>query len=93
YETFPSEEAKRIWDRFEFIYTPKHGSWLNMAEIELHVLTRQCLNRRIGDMETMKKEVFAWQRDRNNRNAKINWRFTNDNARIKLKKLYPTILD
>jgi hypothetical protein len=93
YETFLPEEAKRIWDRFEFIYTPKHGSWLNMAEIELHVLTGQCLNRRIGDMETMKKEVFAWKRDRNNRNAKINWRFTNDNARIKLKKLYPTILD
>jgi hypothetical protein len=93
YETFLPEEAKRIWDRFEFIYTPKHGSWLNMAEIELHVLTGQCLNRRIGDMETMKKEVFAWQRDRNNRNAKINWRFTNDNARIKLKKLYPTIVD
>ncbi|MDR1055402.1 MAG: IS630 family transposase, partial [Prevotellaceae bacterium] len=72
-------------------YTPKHGSWLNKAEIELHVITRQCLNRRIGDMETMKKEAFAWQRDRNNRNAMINWRFTNDNARIKLKKLYPTL--
>lgn len=91
YEAFPPHEAKRIWDRFEFIYTPKHGSWLNMAEIELHVLNRQCLNRRIGDMDTMKKEVVAWLKDRNNKNAKINWQFTNDNARIKLKKLYPTI--
>ena len=91
YETFQPEEAKRIWDKFEFIYTPKHGSWLNMAEIELHVLTRQCLSRRIGDIETLEKEVVAWQKDRNNKKAKINWRFTNDNARIKLKKLYPTI--
>jgi hypothetical protein len=64
-----------------------------MVEIELHVLTGQCLNRRIGDMDTMKKEVIAWQRDRNNRNAKINWRFTNDDARIKLKKLYQTLLN
>ncbi|NDV97518.1 IS630 family transposase, partial [Dysgonomonas sp. 521] len=91
YEAFPPHEAKRIWDRFEFIYTPKHGSWLNMAEIELHVLNSQCLNRRIGDMKTMKKEVAAWQRSRNNRSSKINWQFTNDKARIKLKKLYPTI--
>ena len=91
YEAFPPEEAKRIWDRFEFIYTPKHGSWLNMAEIELHVLTQQCLKRRIGDMETMKKEVKAWQEDRNNKEAKINWQFTTNDARIKLRKLYPTI--
>ena len=93
YEAFPPQEAKRIWDRFEFIYTPKHGSWLNMAEIELHVLTRQCLNRRIGDMDTMIQEVAAWQQDRNNREAKINWQFTTDEARIKLRKLYPTILN
>ena len=92
YEAFPPEEAKRLWDRFEFIYTPKHGSWLNMAEIELHVLNRQCLKRRIGDLDTMSKEINAWQRDRNGKDAKINWRFTNDQARIKLKKLYPTIL-
>jgi hypothetical protein len=92
YETFPPEEAKRIWDRFEFIYTPKHGSWLNMAEIELHVLMGQCLNRRIGKIEEMKSEVKAWQKDRNNKEAKINWQFTNDKARVKLKKLYPTIL-
>jgi len=93
YETFNPEEAKRIWDRFEFVYTPKHGSWLNMAEIELHVLMGQCLNRRIDNIETMEKEVRAWQNDRNNKKAIINWQFTNDKARAKLKKLYPTILD
>lgn len=91
YEAFAPQEAKRIWDKFEFIYTPKHGSWLNMAEIELHVLNGQCLNRRIGDINTMKEEVKAWQQDRNNKDAKINWQFTNDDARIKLRKLYPTI--
>lgn len=92
YETFAPEEAKRIWDRFEFIYTPKHGSWLNMAEIELHILMSQCLNRRIGNIQEMKQEVNAWQNDRNNKDATINWQFTNDKARIKLKRLYPTIL-
>ena len=92
YEAFEPHEAKRILDRFEFVHTPKHGSWLNMAEIELNVLMGQCLNRRIGDVETMKKEVKAWQEDRNNKEAKINWQFTNDTARIKLKRLYPTIL-
>jgi hypothetical protein len=92
YEAFPPEEAKRIWDRFKFIYTPKHGSWLNMAEIELNVLMGQCLNRRIDNIETIKQEVNAWQEDRNNKEATINWQFTNDKARIKLKKLYPTIL-
>ena len=91
YEAFPAHEAKRLWDRFEFIYTPKHGSWLNMAEIELHVLNSQCLNRRIGEMDTLKKEVKAWMQDRNNKEAKINWHFTCDDARVKLKKLYPTI--
>ena len=91
YEAFPPEEAKRIWDRFEFIYTPKQGSWLNMAEIELNVLMGQCLNRRIDNIETIKQEVNAWQQDRNNKEATINWQFTNDKARIKLKKLYPTI--
>ena len=91
YETFPPEEAKRIWDRFDFIYTPKHGSWLNMAEIELNVLMSQCLNRRIESMVTMKKEVKAWEIDRNNKNAIINWQFRTDDARIKLKRLYPTI--
>jgi len=85
YEAFAPEEAKRIWDRFEFIYTPKHGSWLNMAEIELHVLMGQCLNRRIDNIKTMEKEAKAWQESRNNKEAKINWQFTNDKARIKLK--------
>lgn len=93
YETFTPDEAKRIWDRFEFVYTPKHGSWLNMAEIELHVLMSQCLNRRIDTIEEMQHETKAWQNDRNNKEAKINWQFTNDKARIKLKKLYPTILN
>jgi hypothetical protein len=93
YEAFDPEEAKRIWDRFEFIYTPKHGSWLNMAEIELRVLMGQCLNRRIDNMETMEKEVKAWQNFRNNKEATINWQFTNEKARVKLKRLYPTILN
>lgn len=93
YETFSPEEAKRIWDRFEFIYTPKHGSWLNMAEIELNVLMGQCLNRRIDKMKTIIQEVSAWQRDRNNKKSTINWQFTTDRARIKLKRLYPTILN
>jgi hypothetical protein len=92
YEIFPPEEAKRIWDQFEFIYTPRHGSWLNMAEIELHVLNRQCLNRRIGDINTMIRETKAWQVSRNREDAKINWQFTNEKARIKLKRLYPTVL-
>jgi transposase len=93
YEVFEPQEAKRIWDRFEFIYTPKHGSWLNMAEIELNVLMRQCLNRRIDKIEIMTQEVQAWQKDRNNKNPVINWQFTNEKARIKLKRLYPTILN
>jgi hypothetical protein len=91
YEAFKPEEAKRIWDRFEFIYTPKHGSWLNMAEIELHVLMGQCLNRRIHDIEIIKSEAAAWQNHRNNKCATINWQFKNEQARIKLKKLYPSI--
>jgi hypothetical protein len=93
YEMYPPKEAKRIMDRFEFAYTPKHGSWLNMAEIELHVLMGQCLNRHIDNLQTMKKEVIAWQQDRNNKKAKINWQFTTKDARIKLKKLYPSILE
>lgn len=91
YETFLPQEAKRIWDRFEFIYTPKHGSWLNMAEIELNVLMGQCLNRRINNMVTIRKEVKAWQQSRNNKKAKINWQFKTDDSRVKLKRLYPTI--
>lgn len=91
YEAFEPKEAKRIWDRFEFVYTPKHGSWLNMAEIELHVLNGQCLNRHLSTEKKIKEEVEAWQRNRNNRNSKINWQFTTKEARIKLKKLYPVI--
>jgi len=93
YETFPPEEAKALWDRFEFVFTPKHGSWLNMAEIELHVLNGQCLNRHISTMKEIKEEVDAWQWERNNKNHKINWQFTNKKARIKLKRLYPSIYD
>lgn len=91
YEVFKPEEARRICDRFEFIYTPKHGSWLNMAEIELHVLMQQCLNRRIDKMSVICSEVVAWQNSRNNKNAVINWQFKNEQARIKLKKLYPSL--
>jgi hypothetical protein len=91
YETFEPDEAKRLWDRFEFVYTPKHGSWLNMAEIELHVLNGQCLNRHIPTMEKIKEEVDAWTTQRNNKVSKINWQFTNKEARVKLKKLYPSI--
>jgi hypothetical protein len=92
YETYPPKEAKRIWDRFNFIYTPKHGSWLNMAEIELNVLMGQCLKRRIDNVQLIEKEVKAWQIHRNNKKAIINWQFTNSDARIKLKRLYPTIV-
>jgi len=91
YDVFPPKIAKELWNRFEFIYTPKHGSWLNMAEIELNVLTRQCLNRRIADIETVKKEVAAWQKFRNNKIVTVNWQFTTEDARVKLRRLYPTL--
>ena len=84
--------ARALYERLEIHYTPKHGSWLNMAEIELSVLTGQCLNRRIGSKEELEREVVAWQRQRNEAQARIDWRFTTDTARIKLKKLYPTIV-
>ena len=90
YDAFRPEKARSLWDRFEFVYTPKHGSWLNMAEIELNVLHKQCLNRRIDDIETVRSEVSAWQRYRDNQNAIINWQFSMEDARIKLKRLYPT---
>ena len=93
YETFEPAEAKRLVDRFEFIFTPKHGSWLNMAEIELHILNSQCLNRHIATIENMKQEVDAWKKHRNNKNLKINWRFSTTDARIKLKRLYPSFND
>jgi hypothetical protein len=87
---FKPVEAKRLIDRFEFVCTPKHGSWLNMAEIELHGLNSQCLKRYIATDEEIKMEINAWQDHRNNKNSKINWRFTTANARIKLKRLYPS---
>jgi transposase len=93
YEAFQPEEAKRLVDKFEFVFTPKHGSWLNMAEIELRVLNGQCLKRHIHSIEVMKKEVKAWQEYRNNQNAKIDWQFTTKEARIKLKRLYPSFED
>ena len=80
-----------FWDRFEFVYTPKHGSWLNMAEIELIVLTGQCLNRRIDKVSDVKKEVLAWQKAINTKKAKVNWQFTTKDAQIKLNRLYPTL--
>jgi ribosomal protein S13 len=91
YEAFEPKEAKRIWDGLEFIYTTKHGSWLKMAEIELNVLMEECLNRRIDNNDTMKKEVKAWQIHRHNKKAIIKWQFTCDDARVKLLKLYPSI--
>ena len=90
YETFSPQEARRILQRLEFHYTPKHGSWLNMAEIELSVLNSQCLDRRIADKTILINEVAAWNIDRNQRAASVNWHFTTDDARIKLKRLYPS---
>lgn len=90
YETFKPKEAKRIWDRFEFVYTPKHGSWLNMAEIALHSLNTQCLDRHFESKQEVVKEVEAWQKNRNENEMPINWQFTNEMARVKLKKLYPS---
>ena len=91
YEVFPPAEAKRILDRLEFHFTPKHGSWLNMAEIELSVLSRQCLDRYISSPVMLLDEVGAWEVDRNSIAATVDWRFTSEDARIKLKKLYPII--
>lgn len=93
YKAFETAEADRIAEKLQFCYTPKHGSWLNMAEIELSVLSRQCLSRRMGDQETLKSEVRAWQDRRNEQRATAKWRFTIDDARIKLRKLYPATND
>ena len=91
YEAFPPAEARRLVERFEWHYTPKHGSWLNLAESELAVLSNQCLARRIPDRALLKREVSAWQAHRNTHNAKADWRFTTTDARIKLKSLYPVL--
>ena len=90
YETFPPEVAKALWDRFELIYTPKHGSWLNIAEIELSVLSAQCLNRRIAHIESAQSEVKTWEKARNSKITRVNWQFTRDDARVRLARLYPT---
>ena len=91
YEAFPAAVAKRLCDRLEFHPTPKHGSWLNMAETELSVLAGQCLDRRLEESGVVKREVAAWEAARNRSEAKVRWRFTTEDARIKLEKLYPVI--
>lgn len=93
YEAFPAEEARRLIMKLEFHYTPIHASWLNMAEIEFSALTKQCLKRRIPDAQTLEREVTAWCDQRNQRNTTVDWRFTSEDARIKLRKLYPSIHD
>ena len=92
YETFPPEEARKLLSRLEIHYTPKHGSWLNIAEIELRILIGQCLNRRIPDKTILKQEIEIWQSKRNQAKSTVDWRFTCEDARIKLKRLYPKIL-
>jgi len=92
YESFSPSEAKRIADKLEIHYTPKHGSWLNMAEIELSVMSRQCPGERMDNVQQLAKKVLLWQQHRNCKEAKVDWRFTTDDARIKLKKLYPSIV-
>jgi hypothetical protein len=91
YEAFEPAEARRLAGRFEWHYTPKHGSWLNVAECELSVVARQCLDRRILDLETLRREVAAWERQRNAAVVRVDWQFTTADARVKLKKLYPTV--
>lgn len=89
YKAFPPQEVKRLRNRMEIHYTPKHGSWLNMAEIELSLLTRQCLQRRIPDMQTLQQQAQAWYEKRNVKQKSVDWQFTCEDARVKLKKLYP----
>ncbi len=91
YEAFPPAEARRLVERFEWHYTPKHGSWLDMAESELGVLSSQCLDRRIPDQQVLKEEVEAWEAERNRKHAKADWQFTTADARVKLKRLYPAL--
>ena len=90
-EAFPPAEARRLAERFEWHHTPKHGSWLNVAEMELSVVARQCLDRRIPDLATLRRDVTAWQQRRNAAVVKVDWQFTTADARVKLKKLYPTL--
>ncbi len=92
YELFEPERAKKILNKIEFVFTPKHGSWLDMAESELSVLTRQCIKGRIENKEILAKKITAWEEKRNRKETKTNWRFTTEDARIKLHRLYPTII-
>lgn len=92
YQTFPPQEARRILDKIEWHYTPEHGSWLNMAEIELSVMQQQCLNRRIPDAQTLEYEADKWVQERNSHHSTINWQFTTADARIKLRSLYPVLI-
>ena len=91
YKSFTPEEARRILKKLEIHYTPKHGSWLNIAEIELNVMTRQCLSRRIPTIEKLKEELKLWEKERNSKTAKVNWQFRTTDARVKLKSLYPDL--
>src|SRR5271165_6586600 len=91
YEAIPAAEARRLWERLEFHNTPKHGSWLNIAETELSVLAGQCLDRRIDAVAVLRHEVESWEKSRNRTEAKVRWRFTTADARIKLEKLYPVL--
>lgn len=91
YKKYPPQEARRILKKLEIHYTPKHGSWLNIAEIELNVMTKQCLSRRLDNMNLLHSELSAWELERNNSHAVVNWQFTSDNARIKLVSLYPSL--
>lgn len=91
YKKYPPQEARRILKKLEIHYTPKHGSWLNIAEIELNVMTKQCLSRRLDNMNLLHSELSAWELERNNSHAVVNWQFTSDNARIKLASLYPSL--
>ncbi len=90
YEAYEPEEARRILKKLEFHYTPKHGSWLNMVEVEISVLSEQCLDRRIPDNATVKQEVAAWEKERNEKRATVNWLFKTKDARVKLKRIYPS---
>ena len=93
YEAFPPEEARRLLNKLEFHYTPKHGSWLNMAEIEFSALKRQCLDCRVPNQETLKQKIAEWEQHRNEKMIKANWQFKTEDARVKLRKLYPSIKD
>lgn len=93
YKAFPPQEANRLLSKLEFHFTPEHGSWLNMAEIELTALATECLNRRLPDAATLRAEVAAWERSRNEDESDIDWQFTTDDARVKLRQLYPTNQD